>query len=350
MNWDNQNNNKNEQDPWGRNNQNDLSFDDLIKKFSLMFGKQTSGSNGSSGGSGLIFPTKKTFVYAVFGLIVLYASMCVYQLDSPERAIVLRFGEYHEETGEGLNFMLAGVDTKYVENVALTRRYSQTANMLTKDENLVDVTVSVQYRIKNLRDFVLSVKDPESSLREATESSLRHVVGDNTLEETLTTGRETIARDVDVRLQRYLDLYQTGLVIQQVNIEKTDPPAAVKPSFDDVVAAREDKVKLQNEAERYGLSIVPEARGQSFARIQAAEAYREEVVANAEGEVARFDKLLAEYQKAPKVTRDRLYLDAMQTLYGNSTKIMVDVEGGNNLMYLPLDKIIQQNKSQEDNK
>ena len=164
----------------------------------------------------------------------------------------------------------------------------------------------------------------------------------------MTTGRETIAQDVDARLQSYLDLYQTGLVVQQVNIEKTDPPSAVKASFDDVVAAREDKVKLQNEAERYGLSIVPEARGRAFARIQAAEAYREEVVANAEGEVARFDKLLFEYQKAPKVTRDRLYLDAMQTLYSNSTKIMVDVEGGNNLMYLPIDKIIEQNRSQED--
>ena len=344
MNWDNQNN----QDPWGRKNQEDISFDDLIKKFSALFGKQSTGSNGSSGNSGFNFPTKKTFIYALFGLLVLYASMCVYQLDSPERAVILRFGEYHEETGEGLNFMLAGVDEKYVENVALTRRYSQTANMLTKDENLVDVTVSIQYRIKNLKDFVLNVKDPESSLREASESSLRHVVGDNSLEETLTTGREIIAQDVSARLQSYLDLYQTGLIVQQVNIEKTDPPSAVKASFDDVVAAREDKVKLQNVAERYGLSIVPEARGRAYARIQAAEAYKEEVVANAEGEASRFDKLLTEYKKAPKVTRDRLYLDAMQTLYSNSTKVMVDVEGGNNLMYLPLDKILEQNKSQED--
>lgn len=344
MNWDNQNN----QDPWGRKDQDDVSFDDLIKKFSVMFGKQGSGSNGSSGGGSFQFPTKKTFLYGFFGLLVLYASMSIYQLDSPERAVVLRFGEYHAETGEGLNFMFAGIDERYVENVALTRRYSQTANMLTKDENLVDVTVSVQYRIRNLKDFVLNVNDPESSLREATESSLRHVVGDNTLDETLTTGRETIAQDVDTRLQSYLDLYETGLVVQQVNIEKTDPPSAVKASFDDVVAAREDKVKLQNEAERYGLSIVPEARGQAFARIQAAEAYREEVVANAEGEASRFDKLLTEYSKAPKVTRDRLYLDAMQSLYSNSTKVMVDVEGGNNLMYLPLDKILEQNKSQEE--
>ena len=345
MNWDNQNN----QDPWGRKDQDEVSFDDLIKKFSVMFaGKKGSGSNGSSNGNGFNFSTKKTFLYGFFGLLVLYASMSIYQLDSPERAVVLRFGEYHAETGEGLNFMLAGIDERYVENVALTRRYSQTANMLTKDENLVDVTISVQYRIKNLKDFVLNVRDPESSLREATESSLRHVVGDNTLEETLTTGREQIAQDVNARLQSYLDLYATGLVVQQVNIEKTDPPSAVKASFDDVVAAREDKEKLQNEADRYGLSIVPEARGQAFARIQAAEAYREEVVANAEGEAVRFDKLLAEYQKAPKVTRDRLYLGALQRLYSNSTKVLMDVEGGNNLMYLPLDKILEQNKSEEE--
>ncbi len=144
MNWDNQNN----QDPWGRKDQDEVSFDDLIKKFSVMFGKQGSGSNGSSGGGGFNFPTKRAFLYGFFGLLVLYASMSIYQLDSPERAVVLRFGEYHAETGEGLNFMLAGIDERYVENVALTRRYSQTANMLTKDENLVDVTISVQYRRK----------------------------------------------------------------------------------------------------------------------------------------------------------------------------------------------------------
>ncbi len=344
MNWDNQNN----QDPWGRKDQDEVSFDDLIKKFSVMFGKQGSGSNGSSGGNGFNFPTKKTFLYGFFGLLVIYASMSIYQLDSPERAVVLRFGEYHSETGEGLNFMLAGIDERYVENVALTRRYSQTANMLTKDENLVDVTISVQYRIKNLKNFVLNVRDPESSLREATESSLRHVVGDNTLEETLTTGREKIAQDVNSRLQSYLDLYATGLVVQQVNIEKTDPPSAVKASFDDVVAAREDKEKLQNEADRYGLSIVPEARGEAFAKIQAAEAYREEVVANAQGEAVRFEKLLDEYKKAPKVTWNRLYLNTQEAVFSNSSKVLIDVEGGNNLMYLPLDKILEQTKTEEE--
>ena len=343
MNWDNQNN----KDPWGNNN-DAPDFDELIKKFSAFFGGGNSQSNGSSSGGGCKMPMRDMFGYGCFALAVIYASLSVYQLDSSEQAVILRFGKYYETTDEGLNFMLAGIDERYVENVTLTRRYSQSANMLTKDENIVDVTVSAQYRIANLKDFVLNVKDPESSLRQATESALRHVVGDNTLDQTLTVGRQDIAMRVGERLQNYLDIYKTGLNVQQVNIEKTDPPAAVKDAFDDVVAAREDKERLQNEAERYALSIVPEARGQAQARIQDAEGYKKQVVANAEGEVVRFDKLLEEYRKAPEVTRDRLYIDAMQSVLSNSTKIMIDVEGGNNLLYLPLDKIMEQNKKEEE--
>ena len=347
MNWDNQNN----KDPWGNNNNDAPDFDELIKKFSALFGGGNNSPNDPSndGSDGEVkMPVKKFFGYGFFALAVIYASLSVYQLDSSEQAVVLRFGKYYETTDEGLNFMLAGIDERYVENVTLTRRYSQSANMLTKDENIVDVTVSAQYRIANLKDFVLNVKDPESSLRQATESALRHVVGDNTLDQTLTVGRQDIAIRVGERLQNYLDIYKTGLNVQQVNIEKTDPPAAVKDAFDDVVAAREDKERLQNEAERYALSIVPEARGQAQARIQDAEGYKKQVVANAEGEVVRFDKLLEEYRKAPEVTRDRLYIDAMQSVLSNSTKIMIDVEGGNNLLYLPLDKIMEQNKKEEE--
>ena len=345
MNWENQN-----KDPWG--NKNDApDFDELMKKFSSILGGKKSSNNGSgSGGSdgGFKFPSSKIFLYALFGFSIVYASQCIYQLDASERAVILRLGEFYEEQEEGLNFRLAGIDERFIENVSLTRRYTQTNSMLTKDENIVDVTVSAQYRIANLKDFVLNVKDPEGSLRNAIESALRHVVGDNTLDQTLTVGRENIAQEVQTRLQAYLDLYQTGLLVQQVNIEKTDPPAAVKNAFDDVVAAREDKERLQNEAERYALTIVPEARGQAQARIRGAEAYAEEVVSKAEGETDRFNKLLEEYSKAPEVTRDRLYLDALQSVLSNSTKIMVDVEGGNNLLYLPLDKIMEENKKRGD--
>ena len=348
MNWENQ-----DKDPWG--NKNDApDFDELMKKFSSILGGKKSSSNGSGGGGnntnfgGFKFPSSKIFMYALFGFSIVYASQCIYQLDASERAVILRFGKFYEEQTEGLNFRLAGIDERYIENVSLTRRYTQTNSMLTKDENIVDVTVSAQYRIANLKDFVLNVRDPEGSLRNAIESALRHVVGDNTLDQTLTVGRENIAQEVETRLQAYLDIYQTGLLVQQVNIEKTDPPAAVKNAFDDVVAAREDKERLQNEAERYALTIVPEARGQAQARIRGAEAYKEEVVAKAEGEVDRFNKLLEEYTKAPEVTRDRLYLDALQSVLSNSTKIMVDVEGGNNLLYLPLDKIMEENKKKGD--
>ena len=346
MNWDNQ-----DKDPWGGKN-DAPDFDDLLKKFSSVLGaKKATSSNGSgSGGGGNKLSSSRIFLYAFFAFLIVYASQCIYQLDASERAVILRLGKFHEEQSEGLNFRLAGIDDRYVENVSLTRRYTQTNSMLTKDENIVDVTVSAQYRIATLKDFVLNVKDPEGSLRNAIESALRHVVGDNTLDQTLTVGREDIAFDVQNRLQAYLDTYQTGLLVQQVNIEKTDPPSAVKDAFDDVVAAREDKERLQNEAERYALSIVPEARGQAQARIRQAEGYKLEVVANAEGEVARFTNLLEEYSKAPEVTRDRLYLDALQSVLSNSTKVMVDVEGGNNLLYLPLDKIMEENKKQENSR
>ena len=342
VNWENK-----DKDPWGGKN-DAPDFDELIKKFSSILGGKKPSSNGSNGGSGgdsFKFPTSRMFLYGLFAFLIVYASQSIYQLDASERAVILRLGKFHEEQQEGLNFRLAGIDERYIENVTLTRRYTQTNSMLTKDENIVDVTVSAQYRIANLKDFVLNVKDPEASLRQAIESALRHVVGDNTLEQTLTVGRENIAQEVQVRLQEILDGYGTGLLVQQVNIEKTDPPAAVKDSFDDVVAAREDKEKLQNEAERYALTIVPEARGQAQARIRNAEGYLLEVVANAEGEVGRFTQLLREYEKAPEVTRDRMYIDAMQSVLSNTTKVMIDIDSGNNLMLLPLDKMMDQGNS-----
>jgi membrane protease subunit HflK len=293
-------------------------------------------------------PVGRVMAYALFGLLVLAGFQSIYVVEEQERAVILRLGKFNEEQQPGLNFKIPIIDEKFTENVTITRRESQSVSMLTKDENIVDVTVSAQYRIANLKDFVLNVRDPENSLKQALDSALRFVVGDFTLDQTLTVGRQNIAQEVQERMQSYLDIYSTGLLVQQVNIEKTDPPSAVKDAFDDVVAAREDKEKLQNEAERYALSIVPEARGKAQAVIKEAEGYRLAVVANAEGEVDRFNKLLEEYTKAPVVTRDRLYLDALQSVLSNSTKVMVDVEGGNNLLYLPLDKIMEENKKKGD--
>jgi len=344
VNWDNKDN-----DPWG--NKNDApDFDELMKKFSAILGGKKSSSNNGSGGnnSGFNMPVGRVMAYALFGLLVLAGFQSVYVVEEQERAVILRLGKFNEEQQPGLNFKIPIIDEKFTENVTITRRESQSVSMLTKDENIVDVTVSAQYRIANLKDFVLNVRDPENSLKQELDSALRFVVGDFTLDQTLTVGRQNIAQEVQERMQSYLDIYSTGLLVQQVNIEKTDPPSAVKDAFDDVVAAREDKEKLQNEAERYALSIVPEARGKAQAVIKEAEGYRLAVVANAEGEVDRFNKLLEEYTKAPVVTRDRLYLDALQSVLSNSTKVMVDVEGGNNLLYLPLDKIMEENKKKGD--
>ena len=345
MNWDNQN-----KDPWG--NKNDApDFDELMKKFSSILGGKKSSSNGSGGGkkgSGFKFSSSRIFLYGLFAFSIVYASQCIYQLDASERAVILRFGKFYEEQEEGLNFRLAGIDERYIENVSLTRRYTQTNSMLTKDENIVDVTVSVQYQIGDPQKYVLDIRDADASLVQATESALRHVVGGSIMDDALTTGREVIAQDVKSRLQRYLDKYNTGLEVVIVNIEDSSPPNQVQAAFDDVIKAREDEVRARNEAETYANGLVPEARGQAQRMLQDAEAYKEQVVSEAEGDATRFDLLLAEYQKAPDVTRNRLYLESIQGVMSNSTKVMVDVEGGNNILYLPLDKIAQSTRGIEE--
>ena len=234
-------------------------------------------------------------------------------------------------------------------DVVRVRPHRHDALMLTKDENIVDVTVSVQYQITNPENYLLEIRGADNSLAQATESALRHVIGSTIMDDALTTGRELIAQQVKERLQIYLDKYITGLQVVIVNIEDSSPPDQVQEAFDDVIKAREDEVRVRNEAETYANGLVPEARGQAQRMIQQAQAYREQVIAEAEGDATRFSLLLAEYEKAPEVTRNRLYLDAVQNVMSNSTKVMIDVEGGNNILYLPLDKIAQASRNEEEN-
>jgi membrane protease subunit HflK len=211
--------------------------------------------------------------------------------------------------------------------------------MLTKDENIVNVEVAVQYKKSNPVFYLLEAAAPEDSIAQASESALRHVVGSNTMDDVLTTGREQIAIDVRGRLQARLASYQTGIEVVTVSIRESRPPEAVKAAFDDVVKAREDEVTLRNEAETYANEVVPIARGAAKRALQDAEGYKAKVIAEAEGEATRFNQLLGEYKKAPDVTRKRLYIDAVQSVMSNSTKVMIDVKDGNNIMYLPLDQI-----------
>jgi membrane protease subunit HflK len=332
----------NNQDPWGGKgggNDGPPDLDEALKKLqdkiNGIFGGGSSG--GSTGGS--------SFSGASMGLVavvvlVAYFLLGIYQLNEQERGVVLRLGVYKETVGPGLHWNPPLIDSVTKVNVTKVRLHSSRGLMLTEDLNILEVNMSVQYRINDTKNFVLQVRDPERSLAQATESALRHVVGSTTMHEVLTEGRELLAQEVQTRLQDYLNVYQTGIQVETANVEDTNPPREVQAAFDDVNKAREDEERLKNEAEAYSNGIIPEARGKAQRVIEEANAYREQVVAQAEGEAKRFEQLLTEYKKAPQVTRDRLYLDAVQNVMANSSKVMIDVEGGNNMLYLPLDKIV----------
>ena len=338
MSW-NGNNNKNDKDPWGRND-GPPDIDEAIKELKKRFGGIFGIGRGSSGGSGGK-PLKGRFVY-IFGFIfALWIIAGIYQVEQAERSVVLRLGKFLEIKGPGLQWNPPILDSRSIVDVVRVRPHRHDALMLTEDENIVKVTVSVQYQIADPRKYVLDIRDADATLAQATESALRHVVGGSVMDDVLTVGRDQIAQEVKLRLQEYLDRYSTGLQVVIVNIEDSSPPNQVQASFDDVIKAREDEVKVRNQAETYANGIVPEARGEAQKQIQGAQAYRDQVIAEAQGDANRFTKLLTEYKKSPVVTRNRLYLDAVQNVMESSTKIMVDVDGGNNILYLPLDKIIQ---------
>jgi membrane protease subunit HflK len=233
------------------------------------------------------------------------------------------------------------IDAVSTINVTKVRSLSRRALMLTEDENIVQVNLSVQYRVSSPKDFLLNVRNPEQSLENATESALRHEVGSSEMTDILTEGREALAQNVRARLQQYLDRYGVGIEVRSVNVESTSAPDEVQAAFDDVIKAREDEQRVKNQAEAYANGVIPEARGKAQRVIEEANGYKEEIIARADGEADRFVKLLTEYRKAPDVTRERLYLQTMEEVMAKSSKVLVDVKGGNNMMYLPLDKLGQ---------
>jgi membrane protease subunit HflK len=246
----------------------------------------------------------------------------------------------------GLHWNPPVVDEVSLVNVSeLNAKTYENRAMLTTDENIIDIAVTVQYLIQDPVKYVIAVQDPELSLDNASESAIRHVVGGNFMDQILTTGRDRMAADVQERLQDYMNAYNTGIFVSQVNVVDAQPPDAVRPAFDDVIRAREDEQRVQNQAQQYSNQIIPEARGEAQRRIEAANAYSAEVVAEATGDASRFDQLLTEYLKSPEVTRQRLYIDSIEDVMTASSKIMVDVEGGNNMLFLPLDKLMEQSNS-----
>ena len=344
MAWNEPGGNSNNQDPWGGRKgggkQGPPDLDEALRKLQESLGsifgggKPRSSGNNEGGGFALL-----GIGLAVLAAIWLYSA--IYVVDEQEQAVVLRFGKFHETVQPGLNFYLPPMDRKFLVNVQGERTYSKVGQMLTEDENIVEVPLTVQYKINNLKDFVLNVDQPENSLQQATESALRHVVGSTEMDQVLTEGREVMSEEVQKRLQRFLNDYGSGILVTQVNIQRATAPSEVRDAFDDVTRAREDEQREKNQAEAYANSVVPEARGQAQRAIEEANGYRDEVIARAEGEADRFSKMVGEYRKAPEVTRQRLYIDTMQEVYSSTSKILVTGEKGqNSMLYLPLDKMI----------
>jgi membrane protease subunit HflK len=342
----------NDKDPWknkGGKNQGPPDLDELLndlgKKVTGIFGGKGNGkSTGGSSPSGKSFSSIGISLVLIIAIVV-YAFSGFYTIKEAERGIVLRFGQYSGTVDPGINWKWTFIDRIIPVDMQSTRNLPSSGFMLTQDENVVRVEMQIQYRVVNARDYVFSVTNADDSLSQSLDSALRYVIGHATMDDILTSGREQIRQSVWQELEKIITPYHLGLIVVDVNFKDARPPNEVKDAFDDAISAQEDEVRFLREAEAYARGIEPRARGRVKRIEQEALAYKERTVLEAEGEVARFNKILPEYQAAPEVTRQRLYIATMEKVYSNTSKVMVDVEGGNNMMYLPLDKMMQQSSS-----
>ena len=344
---------------------------DIQDKFSRIFsnfggGSSSKGPNDpADSGSGSPKSPKKSgsrkplMLLALVIVAGIWISSGLYVVEQGEQGVELRFGEYTRTTDAGLRWHFPVpieevliVNVQKVNTVEVGYRVSERnrtltpvtreALMLTADENIIDIQFAVQYDIKDPKDLLFNVSDPmHLVVRQATESAVREIVGGNTMDFAITAGRAAIAQDTRVLLQEILDRYKTGLNVRAVEMQNAQPPAEVKAAFDDAVKAREDEERIKNEAEAYANDVIPRARGQAARIIQEAQAYKESIVARAQGEASRFEQIYAEYRKAPEITRDRLYLESIEAVLNNSTKLIIDQDSSNNIIYLPLDQLMQ---------
>lgn len=336
-----------EKDPWsGKNQPPDLdeALKRLQNKLKNLFkngpgkpGKDNvnmdSGSGSGSTGGGIIA------IVLFFVAIVLWALSGIFIVDPAEQAAILRFGKYVETVGPGPHWIPRIIATKVVMNMDRVLDYSYSGQMLTRDENLVAVSLVVQYRIGDLEAYLFNVSDPQESLQQATSSALRQVVGQTTLDQIITEGREVWGNSVQDSLINILGSYKTGIVIVNVSPQPARAPENVQDAFDDAIKAQEDEKRFKDQASAYEAKVVPIAEGNAKRVFEEAKAYAEQVVFRAKGEAAEFLQLLPEYVRSPAVTGHRMYMDAMQQVLSNSSKIIVDGKSGN-LLYLPLEKLI----------
>lgn len=332
-------------DPWsggGRGDQGppdlDEVFRQLRRRFGGIFGRgggRRGGGNGHAAGIGFGF---------LLGLAVLvWLASGIYIVDEAERGIVLRLGRYTATVGPGPHWHIPyPIEQVFKVNVKRVDEVRHRAQMLTKDVNLVQMSVSVQYRVMDPKDYLFSVRDPEYTLEEATESALREVVGTKKLDDILSKagGRDVIVQEMEKKVQALLDSYHTGLRVVKVNMESPQPPQAVQAAFQDAIKAEEDEDRYKKQAEAYERDIIPKAEGEAQRIIQEAEGYKQMVIDNARGETSRFLQTLEAYRRAPEISRKRLYLETMEAVLANVSKIVIDTDQGGNLLYLPLDRMM----------
>lgn len=336
----------NNNDPWknkGGRDQGPPDLDEVFKNLMSKFGKFGGGGNGnSSGGKSL----GGIGIAVILGIVLIgYVFAGFYTIREAERGVVLRFGEFSHFVDPGLQWKWTFVETVKPVDVQTVRSMPSSGSMLTEDENVVRVEMEVQYRILEPYKYSFAVTSPEESLSQAFDSAIRYVVGHSKMDDVLTSGRETARQSVRDELTGIIESYDMGISIVDMNFKDARPPEEVKEAFDDAIAAQEDEQRFINEAEAYSREIEPRARGQVNRMAQEAQAYKERVTLEAQGEIARFEELLPQYQAAPDVTRSRIYLETLEEVYGNTSKILVDTQGTGNMMYLPLDKILSNQSS-----
>ena len=348
-----------DKDPWsGRKDQQgppdlDEAIRSLQKKLGSIFG---GGNNNSDNGDGNSSSVSIGLGVLFAGALFLWGASGFYIVDEGNHGVETQFGKYIEpltEAGWHWHFpypieAVELVNVKQQRYIEVGYRSAggqgvgsvpKEALMLTKDENIIDVRLAVQYQVKNAKEFLFNLANPKATLKQVTESAERGVIGSSNMDFVLTEGRGDVVAKIKKEIQTVMDSYKAGIQITSVNLQDAQPPEQVQGAFEDAIKAREDQQRLINEAEAYANDVIPKARGAAARKIQEAEAYKEQVIAKSIGEVSRFTKLLTEYRKAPEVTRQRLYLESMEAVLETTKTVMVDVKGGNNLLYLPLDKI-----------
>jgi membrane protease subunit HflK len=351
---------------WGRKKGNsgppdlDELWRNLNKKLNNLLKRKSGGGGGEGSGGGEKPAGGKPLHFRggiglVAGLLLLmWVSSGFYIVNEGQRGVVLRFGKYIETTQAGLRWhmpypveVVESVNLSQVRTVEIGYRNNVRSKvlkeslMLTDDENIIDIQFAVQYILKNPEEFLFNNREPESAVMQAAETAIREVIGKSKMDFVLYEGREQVAAQTTVLMQEILDRYKIGVAISKVTMQNAQPPEQVQAAFDDAVKAGQDRERQKNEGQAYANDVIPKARGNAARLMEEAEGYKQRVIVSSEGDASRFKQILVEYSKAPGVTRDRMYLDMMQQVLSSSTKILVDQKSGNNLLYLPLDKLIQ---------